>query len=147
MTWLLVSTSPEAVRTMPVPAASALSKPSRVSMSTTAGLILAAMDEMSVEERPLSLGTGVVAVLPPKGDAPAPGRVEELGLTNDGDDESCDCTRPATRNAITATSTMPAIVRRPLRAGRAAGGPAGGSHGGGGGGGGFVHPSPCSLGI
>src|SRR5271165_6912774 len=46
-TWLLVRTSPDAVSTMPVPAASPPLNPSRVVMSTTPGSTLAAIVDVS----------------------------------------------------------------------------------------------------
>src|SRR5579864_8416438 len=46
-TWLLVSTVPEELMTMPVPAASPPANPSRVVMSTTPGSTLAAMVPVS----------------------------------------------------------------------------------------------------
>src|SRR5271168_3752692 len=55
ITWLLVSTSPEEVSTIPVPAASSLWNPRRVSMSTSPGSTLFAMDETTVGPDPVAV--------------------------------------------------------------------------------------------
>src|ERR1700687_3030992 len=113
ITWWLLSTYPEEVRTMPVPAASPPANPSRVVMSTTPGSTLAAMVPVS-DTPPFPCDDGA--------DAPTVGEPLPTGFPVEI--RPTPTPRAATRTTAAATPmTRSGLLRRGAWGGSHMGGP------------------------
>src|ERR1700693_2581186 len=125
ITWLFVSTSPEEVSTIPVPAAFSSWNPRTVSTSTSPGSTLSAMEETSVEPDPVAVDEDEADV--PEEFDPNPGGAD----IDDGDADTgglpFEPTRPSPRTAAMVTTAAPTRALFRSRWERWAGGCGGGA--------------------